>query len=65
MPEHPDVEVQLTGTDGNVFALAGKVEKALARAGHYEAAEGLFERLQECQSYDEALQLFMRIVHVR
>jgi hypothetical protein len=65
MPEHPDVEVQLTGTDGNVFSLAGKVELALKRAGHYDAAAQLFSRLDECQSYDEALQLFMRIVHVR
>jgi hypothetical protein len=29
-----DVEVKLTGSDGNAFAIMGKVAKALRRAGH-------------------------------
>lgn len=59
-----DVVVQLTGTDGNVFGLAGTVAAALKRAGHYEEAEAMFEELPHCRSYDEALQLFMRYVEV-
>lgn len=35
---YPDVEVQLTGTSGNVFSIIGLVTKALRRAGHVEAA---------------------------
>lgn len=36
MPEikHPDVTVQLTGEDGNAFAVLGKVSRALKDAGY-------------------------------
>lgn len=30
---HPEVQVQLTGTDGNAFAVLGQVAKALRKAG--------------------------------
>ncbi len=33
----PDVEVELSGSDGNAFAVLGKVQKALKRAGHGDA----------------------------
>ena len=59
-----NVVVQLTGTDGNVFMLAAAVVVALKRAGHYAEAKAMFEELHHCQSYDEALQLFMRYVEV-
>jgi len=59
-----DVVVQLTGTDGNVFMLAGTVAAALKRAGHYAEAKAMFEELPHCPSYDEALRLFMRFVEV-
>lgn len=32
-PRHPDVVVQLTGTDGNAFAVLGRVRAALRKAG--------------------------------
>ncbi|MYB36798.1 MAG: hypothetical protein F4Y26_05270 [Gammaproteobacteria bacterium] len=38
-PKHPDVEVQLIGTDGNAFAIVAKVRQALRRQVSYEAAE--------------------------
>ena len=38
MPKFPEIDVQLTGEDGNAFAVLGKVSKALRRAGHGEAA---------------------------
>ncbi len=31
---HPEVQVQLTGTDGNAYAILGAVQKALRKAGH-------------------------------
>ncbi len=31
---HPEITVQLTGTDGNAYAVLGAVQKALRRAGH-------------------------------
>jgi hypothetical protein len=32
-PRYPDVAVHLTGTDGNAFAIIGKVVRALRSAG--------------------------------
>lgn len=31
-PIYPDIEVQLTGQDGNAFAIIGRVSKALKNA---------------------------------
>lgn len=30
---HPEIEVQLTGEDGNAFSIMGKVQKALRKGG--------------------------------
>lgn len=60
-----DVPVQLSGEDGNVFAIAGRVGRALRRAGFPEAATAYYAALQDCKSYDEALALTMRTVDVR
>jgi len=56
--------VQLTGTDGNVFALAGLVSRALKRAGQPEKAKEFSTRLWACGSYDEALALMGEYVEV-
>lgn len=32
-PKYPDIEVKLTESDGNAFAIMGKVQKALRLAG--------------------------------
>ena len=42
-PLYPDVEVQLTGEDGNAFFIIGRVSRALKAAGHKEAAESFIE----------------------
>ena len=39
---HPEVTVQLTGTDGNAFAVLGAVKNALAGAGVSEAEQAEF-----------------------
>jgi len=57
-------ECQLTGTDGNVFALAGKVGKALKRAGQQAEATEFYARLTQCSDYDAALALMMEYVEV-
>lgn len=41
--KHPEIEVQLTGEDGNAFFILGKVKKALKRAGHNEDAEEFYK----------------------
>ena len=33
MPQYPEVVVKLVGEDGNAFAILGRVQKALRRAG--------------------------------
>ena len=55
---------KLLGTDGNVFALMGRVTSTLKRAGQQDKAEELAAKVWDCSSYDEALQLFMEYVDV-
>lgn len=64
-PKYPDVEVQLSEQDGNVFGIIGRIAKALKRAG-YEAWEvkEFEEMMMGSESYDEALQRAMRTVNV-
>lgn len=57
-------ECKLIGTDGNIFALAGKVGKALKRAGQQADAKEFYDRLPQCHSYDAALALMMEYVEV-
>ena len=55
-------KVRLTGTDGNVFALAGLVTKALRKAGQPEKAKEFSGKVFSCGSYDEALSLMQQYV---
>ena len=55
---------RLVGTDGNVFALAGRVTRALKEAGQGDKAKEFTTKLFQCGSYDEALQLMMKYVDV-
>ena len=50
-------ECKLIGTDGNVFAIIGKVSKTLKRAGQQEQATEFTDKAMKCGSYDEVLQL--------
>ena len=53
---------KLIGTDGNVFALAGKVTSALKKAGYPDKAKEFSSKLCQCGSYDEALNLMQDYV---
>ena len=57
-------KVKLSGTDGNVFALAGQVSRALRKAGQEDKAKEFSSKLFSMGSYDEALQLMMEYVDV-
>lgn len=63
MPKYPEIEVRLTGEDGNAFAILARVRTALQNAGHYEAAQ---EFLTEATAgdYDHLLQTAMEYVDV-
>jgi hypothetical protein len=57
-PKYPDVEVQLTGKDGNIFAIIGRVVRAMRRAEVPDAEINKFEEeVTFCGSYDNALQI--------
>lgn len=63
-PRYPDVQVQLTGTDGNAFAIMGAVTRELRRAG--VSAEEIEQYREESMSgdYDNLLATAMRWVDV-
>jgi hypothetical protein len=54
-------EVQLTGQDGNVFAIIGKCRNAAKEFGwrREEIAE-FTNKILDCESYDAALQIVMQ-----
>ena len=60
---YPDVEVQLTGQDGNAFAVLGAVRKALVDAGHQDEVEAFFAEATS-GDYDHLLGTCMRWVNV-
>lgn len=62
--KYPNIEVQLTGKDGNAYAIMGAVEGALRRAG--VPAEEIEEYKEESMSgdYDNLLVTAMRWVSV-
>lgn len=64
MPKFPDVEVQLTGEDGNAFFIMSRVRKAMERAGYREEAKAYFDAGFESPSYDDLLRLTMETVSV-
>jgi phage shock protein A len=64
MEPKTDVKVRLTGTDGNVFALASKVSSALKKGGYPDLAREFVEEVFQAESYNKALQLMMQYVRV-
>ena len=61
---YPEIEVELIGHDGNAFAVLGRVQKAMRRAG--VSKEERDEFLAEAMSgdYDHLLQTVTRWVEV-
>lgn len=53
---------KLIGADGNVFNLIGIASKALKRAGLRDQATEMSQRVFNCGSYDEALQIIQEYV---
>lgn len=58
-----DITVKLVGTDGNAFALIGKVRQALRRGGYGELVEE-FTKEATSGDYDHVLQTIMEYVDV-
>lgn len=60
----PDVHVELSGTDGNAFAVLGADRKALRRSGASEADLAAFHAEATAGDYDQLLATTMRWVVV-
>ncbi|AER49001.1 hypothetical protein SEA_DONNY_88 [Mycobacterium phage Donny] len=64
-PRFPNVTVQLTGNDGNVFLIIGRVQRALLSGGATrEQATEFVNEVTDADSYDAALAVVMRWVEV-
>ena len=63
-PLFSNVHVQLSGGDGNVFAIIGTVSAALKQAGYSDGAKEFSAAAMKCKSYDEVLILCMNTVEV-
>ena len=55
---------ELSGTDGNVFMVIGKVSKTLKRAGLRDKAKEFTDKASHAESYDKVLQLCFEYVEV-
>lgn len=64
MVKYPEIEVQLTGNDGNAYAIMGAVRRALKRAK--VSADEIDEYMKQSMSgdYDNLLRVAMSWVTV-
>ncbi len=61
----PKPACKLVGTDGNVFAIIGRVKQALRKAGQDARASEFVQKAFAARSYDEVLALCCDYVDVR
>lgn len=64
MPKYPDVKVQLSGEDGNAFAIMGRVLQAMRGAGLPEEVRAEFTKQATSGDYDNLLCVCMEWVDV-
>lgn len=65
MAKYPDVTVQLTGVNGNVFNVISKVSNALREYADDATALSFIDEAFTCESYDDVLRLAMATVNVK
>jgi len=63
-PKFPQVSVQLTGSDGNAFAILGRVQAALRRAKVSEQDRAAFMKEATGGDYHDLLATCMKWVDV-
>ena len=63
-PKYPEVEVQLTGEDGNAFAILARVDRALRRAGVSREERQAVRAQAVDGDYDHLLWFVSRMVWV-
>lgn len=63
--KYPDIKVQLTGLNGNIFNLLGAVTKAMRRAGiAHEEINKMRDQVLGCVAYQEAIDTLARWVEI-
>ncbi len=62
--KYPEVQVQLTGNDGNAFAILGNCQKAARRAGLTKFQVDEFVNEATSGDYDHLLQTCMKYFEV-
>lgn len=63
-PKYPHITVKLTGTDGNAWAVLGKINEALHNGGVPKAEQDAFFDEATSGDYDHLLQTAMQWVVV-
>ena len=63
LPLYPDIEIQLSGEDGNAYAIIGRVRKAMRKAGLPNETIESFTAEATRGNYDALLATVMRYVH--
>lgn len=64
-PKFPHVAVQLSGEDGNIFAIIGRVQRALRKGGaSHEDIDAFWREVRDSHSYEQALVTIQRWVEV-
>jgi len=58
----PKVEFHSRGPEGNIFFILAKVRRALQKQSRITDYNNLWERVQQCASYQEALAKIREIV---
>ena len=62
--KYPEVQVQLSGNDGNAYAILGAVTNALKKAGVEKAERDAFYTEATADDYDHLLRTAMKWVSV-
>jgi hypothetical protein len=63
-PKYPDIEVQLSGEDGNAYFILGRVQRALRKGGVNQGEIDAFMSESSNGSYNHLLQTCMKWVTV-
>jgi len=56
---------KLTGTDGNIFAIVGRVSTCLKKNNLSDQAKEMSSKVFKSKSYDDALCIIMEYVEVK
>lgn len=59
-----DIRVRLTGEDGNIFFILGRVREALRRGGRPDLVPEVTAAVTSSRSYEEALARIIEFVEV-